>query len=148
MRVPRRNRLPQRKLQLRMVAAFLGMSTVGLALQYTFSVYLLRSVPELPEAIGNSMLSGLLTAALVSAALALPLTAAIGVFVTFRVAGPAYGIEQYLRAFARGEDRGECRVRRDDELQSLAEAVNLALEHARQDSAVAEEQREDQPVLA
>jgi hypothetical protein len=57
----------------------------------------------------------------------MPLTFGVGVIVTFRVAGPLYRFDQHLKAIARGEDPGECRIRKDDELQDLCATLNAAI---------------------
>lgn len=59
-----------------------------------------------------------------SLAIVLPIVFLIGLVLTFRIAGPAYRFESYLRSLARGEELSPCRIRESDELQSLCEAIN------------------------
>jgi hypothetical protein len=61
----------------------------------------------------------------VTAAVLVPGFLLIGALVTFRIAGPAYRLELYLRELARDEAHGECAIRSGDEFQSLCDAVNL-----------------------
>lgn len=67
-----------------------------------------------------------------------PLVMSAGILISFRIAGPLYGIERYLRRVADGETKAPCKVRQRDELQELCTLVNAALERARRD-ALAEE---------
>ncbi|MFT5152330.1 MAG: hypothetical protein ACI841_002328 [Planctomycetota bacterium] len=56
----------------------------------------------------------------------------VGLIVTHRIAGPAVRMERYWRTFADGNSEGSlCRIRDNDDLQGLCEAINLALEAAR-----------------
>jgi hypothetical protein len=57
----------------------------------------------------------------------LPLTLIVGVFTTFRLAGPVYRFESYLGAIARGEDPGPCKIRKGDELHDLCDQINAAV---------------------
>jgi hypothetical protein len=50
----------------------------------------------------------------------------VGVLTTFRVAGPLYRIEMFLKQVARGEKPADCRLRKGDELVEFCEVVNLA----------------------
>ena len=74
----------------------------------------------------------------VSFGLFLPLTFCIGVLVTFRIAGPVYRFEQYLKQVSRGEQLGPCKIRDGDEFQGLCDLINEATRHLRE--APAEEQ--------
>jgi len=76
---------------------------------------------------------------LVSFAVLLPLTAAVGVLVLFRVAGPLYRFEQFLEAVMRGEHPEECHIRKRDELQDFCKLLNRVTAPLRaSDSPVAE----------
>jgi hypothetical protein len=65
----------------------------------------------------------------------LPLAFAVGVAVTFRVAGPIYRFEQHLRVVAEGRDPGPCKIRKGDELQDFCDVLNAALGRMRQSGA-------------
>lgn len=57
----------------------------------------------------------------------LPLTAALGVALTFRRAGPLYRMHVHLAQVAQGRANGPCRIREGDELQVLCDLLNDAL---------------------
>ena len=62
----------------------------------------------------------------VSFGMLLPLTIAIGILVTFRIAGPLYRFERFLELVIRGEQVGPCKLRNGDELQDLCDLINEA----------------------
>jgi hypothetical protein len=43
-------------------------------------------------------------------------------------------MEGWLRAIVRGEDQGECRIRKGDQLQDLCDAMNQAVTKLREDA--------------
>lgn len=126
----RRVKLIKPKLQLKLVGVFVGLSALGFLLQSLHvglrlselaanvpegGTYLMAVMPELP-----------LEILLVSFGMLLPLTVAVGIMVTFRIAGPVYRFEKYLKAVIRGEESGPCRIRQGDEFQELCELINQA----------------------
>lgn len=126
----RKQRLIQPRLQLRLVASFVGLSVLALALQFILLAALLtRAAGELPQdgPYLMEMLPSMLVWVLVlSIGLCLPLTFCVGVVVTLRIAGPIYRMRRHLEAVARGEDPGECTLRKDDELKDFCRALNDA----------------------
>lgn len=125
---PRRIKLIKPLLQLKFVGVFAGVSALGFLLQSLHvglrlselagslpegGAYLMAVMPELPIEI-----------LLVSFGMLLPLTIAIGILVTFRIAGPVYRFETYLKAVIRGEEAGLCRIRKGDEFHELCELIN------------------------
>lgn len=134
-RVRRRIKLIKPRLQLRLVAVFVGVSAIGFLMQslhvgmrlseLAASVpeggpYLMAVMPELP-----------LEILMFSFGMLLPLTVAVGILATFRLAGPLYRFEVYLKGVISGEEVGPCRIRRGDELQDLCELINQATESVR-----------------
>ena len=126
----RRIKLIKPKLQMKLVGVFVGLSALGFLLQSLHvglrlselaatvpegGAYLMSVMPELP-----------LEILLVSFGMLLPLTVAVGILVTFRIAGPVYRFEKYLKAVIRGEESGPCRIRKGDEFQELCELINEA----------------------
>ena len=126
----RRIKLIKPRLQMKLVGVFVGLSALGFLLQSLHvglrlselaasvpegGTYLMAVMPELP-----------LEILLVSFGMLLPLTIAVGILVTFRIAGPVYRFEKYLEAVIRGEEVGPCRIREDDEFQELCELINQA----------------------
>ena len=131
----RRIKLIKPRLQLKLIGVFAGLSALGFLMQSLHvglrlselaanvpegGPYLMAVMPELPLEI--------LT---VSFGMLLPLTVAVGILVTFRIAGPLYRFEQYLGQVIRGEQVGPCRLREGDELQKLCDLINQATEPVR-----------------
>ncbi len=132
----RRIKLIKPRLQLRLTAVFLGLSGLGFLLQALHvglrlsevsgtlphdGPYLMSMLPELPIEI-----------LLFSFGMLMPLTLAVGVLVTFRIAGPVYRFEQFLRAVKGGKQLGPCKLRDGDELQELCTLINEVTEPLRQ----------------
>lgn len=148
----RRIKLIKPRLQLKLIGVFVGLSALGFLLQslhvglrlseLAASVpeggsYLMAVMPELPIEI-----------LLVSFGMLLPLTIAVGILVTFRIAGPVYRFESYLKSVLRGEEIGPCRIRKGDEFQELCELLNqvtaaLREQQPRDPRRVAEPEREE-----
>ena len=144
----RRIKLIKPRLQLKLIGVFVGLSGLGFLMQSLHvglrlselaanvpegGPYLMAMMPELP-----------LEILMVSFGMLLPLTIAVGILVTFRIAGPVYRFEQYLKAVIRGDEVGPCRLRKGDELQELCQLISDATEPARLRNAnVRDEQDED-----
>ena len=128
------NKLIKPRLQLRIVVAFAAISLISILMQLLLMqsriAELAATLPSggdyvvdaLPGTMGGILISSTL--------LVLPLVTSVGILMTFRVAGPIYRFETYLKQVARGESVGPCRIRKDDDLQELCEAINAALEVA------------------
>jgi hypothetical protein len=112
--------------QLRLAAKFLCLSLGALLCQFLFMGILLTNVmrgfpgaeallPEVPAIVFKTVLF--------TAVLQLPILC-MGLIMTFRVAGPVYRFESYLRSLARGDHGGPCKIRDKDEFSSLNEAIN------------------------
>ena len=71
---------------------------------------------------------------LITLALLVPFTLAIGVVLTHRVAGPLYRFEQFLNAVKVGEHPEPCRLRKGDELWDFCELLNEVTEPLRNGS--------------
>jgi hypothetical protein len=126
----RRIKLIKPRLQMKLVGVFVGLSGLGFLLQSLHvglrlselassvpegGTYLMAVMPELP-----------LEILLVSFGMLLPLTIAVGILVTFRIAGPVYRFEKYLTQVINGEEVGPCRIRDGDEFQELCDLINQA----------------------
>jgi hypothetical protein len=125
----RRIKLIKPRLQLRLIGVFAGLSALGFLLQSLHvGLRLSEAAAEMPN--GESlmkMLPGLpLEILLFSFGMFLPLTIAVGILATFRIAGPLYRFERYLTQVIRGEQLGPCKLRRGDELQELCDLINEA----------------------
>lgn len=126
----RRIKLIQPRLQIKLISAFLGVSALSLTLQYIlFASSLTALAAELPTD-GAVLLERVPWHAqrslLISFGVLLPVTFFVGVVITFRVAGPLYRFEMFLRQIIRGEKPADCRIRKEDELQEFCGLLNQA----------------------
>ncbi|MFA4842836.1 MAG: methyl-accepting chemotaxis protein [Candidatus Omnitrophota bacterium] len=53
-----------------------------------------------------------------------PLVALLSIFISHKIAGPLYRVERFIKGVARGDLSSKLRLRKGDELQELAEAIN------------------------
>lgn len=139
----RTQKLPKPRLQLKVIAVFLSMGIVCVAVQFEmFSRALTEAGTKIPQ--GYMMTSMLLKVLskqlLLTLGLLTPLMISVGILVTFRIAGPIYRFERYLREVADGAPVEPIRIRKGDELQDLCDAINgaLAAVQKRERAAVAE----------
>lgn len=132
----RRIKIIKPRLQLKLVGIFLGISALGFLVQALIvGLRLTETASALPD--DGSTLLGLLPQLPIeilvfSFGMVLPLTFAVGVLATHRIAGPVYRFEQYLQGVIRGDQLGPCKLRKGDELQELCELINQATEPLRQ----------------
>lgn len=131
----RRKKLPKRGLQLRLTMKFVGVTALGLTLQLLAVMVVLGELAvELPQD-GNILLDlvpwALARVFVASLVVFLPIIFVVGVLTTFRIAGPLYRFEQFLKAILRGERPEDIRLRRGDELTDLAQILNEATEPMR-----------------
>jgi methyl-accepting chemotaxis protein len=131
----RTKKLIQPRLQLRLIGFFMGVAAIGMLLQFLLlGARMAAALGRLDDGgaeLADEVPAMMLEVLAFSAAIVLPIVFALGLLLTFRIAGPAYRLETYLRSVARGEDVGPCRIREKDELQSLCDAVNEATEAVR-----------------
>lgn len=122
-------------LQLRLVVLLTVMVTAALLLQSFLIVNgFQRELARLRES-GEDVLGALPTVmreALVFAlGMLVPVVFGMGILLTFRIAGPAFRMERWLRAIARGEEPERIRLRAGDHLGSLCDALNEAVDALR-----------------
>ena len=133
----RRKKLIQPRLQIRLILAFLGVALLALMLQFIlFASTIATLAADLPQEgeILIERIPGYTLAVLgISIGVLLPLTFFVGILTTFRIAGPLYRFEQHLKAIARGEDPGVCRIRKGGVLQEFGRTWNAALDRLRAD---------------
>jgi len=124
MKHKRLNKLPNSRVQGRIVGSFVAIGMFGLVLQFFLSMAALGRIhglsPSALDAIQRELLSNLVLASLIVA----PALIAVGAVTTFRITGPLFNIERFLGQLARGLDPGVCRLRQRDELQELGEIAN------------------------
>ena len=128
-------RLSLPRLQLKLIAAFLLLSTISLLLQYILVMSTLADVAgDLPSD-GLLLLDGLTALLarifLVSAGVLLPLTFMVGLLATHRFAGPIYRFQVFLKQVNAGQKPADCKLRKGDELQELCTLINQATAAAR-----------------
>lgn len=132
----RRIQLIQPRLQMRLILTFLGVSIIGLILQFIlFAATISSLADDLPQD-GPLLLERIPTFTFAVLAITLcvvfPLTIAVGILSTFRIAGPLYRMERHLDSIARGEATDDCRIRQDDELQEFCGKLNAAVNALKQ----------------
>ena len=131
----RKKKLINSALQLKMIAVFMGIAATTSLFQVVMLNSALTGVArDLPEA-GDQLLQAvpriMLTNVGLTLAVLVPLMFAIGLLITHRIAGPAYRMQTYCKAIAAGEELGPCRIRKDDELWDLCDALNEAVDALR-----------------
>ncbi len=131
----RRRKLIKPRLQLKLTLTFVGLSALSLLLQFVlFQSTLATAALNLPNdsALLMGATNGLLLRVLAfSFLIFLPLTFAVGILTTFRIAGPVYRFEQFLDSILRGGRPPNFRLRKGDELTQLAQLINEATEPLR-----------------
>ncbi len=122
-------------LQLKLIVAFLMLSTISLALQYILVMSTLADVADDLPRDGMIFLDGLSALLarifMVSAGVLLPLTFLVGLLATHRFAGPIYRFQVFLKQVNAGEKPAACKLRKGDELQELCALINQATAAAR-----------------
>jgi len=138
-RTPRKIRLIKPRLQTKIILNFVCLALVAsLAQVIIVSNSLLNIAPEMNEgaAVLRERMPHIMANALTwSLGLLVPFMTGLGVVLTFRVAGPTYRFEQFMKSIARGEDPGVCRIRERDELHELCDAINEAVTVLRENGA-------------
>ena len=131
----RTQKLIKRGIQLRLSAVFAGLSVVCLLTQWLLFTSMLSSeAHRMP--VGGEYLLDLIPQLLYrtlffSVLIALPLTLLAGIQATFRITGPIYRFETYLKEVIRGTQLGPCKIRKGDALGELCELINQATEPVR-----------------
>jgi hypothetical protein len=139
----RRQKLIKPGIQLRLSGIFAGTSVLCLVIQWLlFSSMLSNAAHKMP--VGGDYLLDLIPtllfrSILFSLVIALPLTMLVGVHSTFRITGPIYRFESFLKEVIRGKQLGPCKIRRGDLLGDLCELINGATEPQRRRAAEAAE---------
>ncbi|QDU65410.1 hypothetical protein [Engelhardtia mirabilis] len=133
--VKRRQRLIKTRFQLRLIAIFAGIALLAQLFQtLLMGSYLAQLAARMPA--GGPVLAeetpGVLVQTLAaSSLLLLPLILLVGISATFRIAGPLYRFDQYLKGLKNGSEVELCRLRRGDQLQDLCQVINEATEPLR-----------------
>ncbi|MBL8693292.1 MAG: hypothetical protein JNJ88_04270 [Planctomycetes bacterium] len=126
----RRQKLPKKALQLRLTLTFVGLAALGMLLQaILFQMLLAQTANELPTDGGLLMerANGIwLTVFGATTVCFLPIVFVVGVFSTFRFAGPIRRFEIYLTSLLNRQATEAVRLRKGDQLEDFAELLNEA----------------------
>jgi len=140
----RRKKLIKPQLQLRLTMIFVGLSALALIMQFTLFMSIMSQLSlKLPHdgaILMEEMNRSLIYVLGMSLLMIAPLTFLVGIMTTFRIAGPVYRVEMYLRELARGEYSGPCTLRRGDKLKGLVALLNEAVDTMRSQDAQGEEE--------
>lgn len=124
----RRRKLIEPGIQLRLILTFVGISALALLLQFVLFANSMTSLalalPQDSELVLEKTGDLLLEVLFISFAIFLPMTFAIGVLCTFRIAGPIYRFKTFLSQVERGERPEDFSLRSGDELKDLARLIN------------------------
>lgn len=127
----RKKKLIKSGLQLKLVSAFLAMAVVASLFQVVLlNISLLKLTEDMGVQTTEVMArfsAVLMRNLLITLGVLIPFMAVFGVLITHRIAGPIYKFERYLEGVARGDERGECCIRKGDELHDLCERINMAV---------------------
>jgi len=109
-------------------SAYLSAAIVYFSIYPYLSSRLAAVYPQtrLSDVLGRS--NSMLMIALV---IILPLVWCAAIFLSHRIAGPWYRVEKIILQLARGEITPPIKLRKNDELKSLAEAINKLIEMLR-----------------
>lgn len=120
---------PQLQWRIMIVFAVLAMTSVMLQaiVLGTTLVIVADQMPNDGYILESKIQSLIWTGLLGTVVFLLPLNLLIGRALTFKIAGPLYRFEVYLKQIAAGERPGPCRIRKDDELQELCQILNEAV---------------------
>ena len=145
----RRKKLIQPGLQLKLTGAFFAISALSFLLQYLLLANdLVSTANQLPDG-GHQLIAmlpgSLLRTVILSFCFLMPVTLLGGVLVTFRIAGPVYRFQVFLRDVRDGKQVEPCRIRKGDELQGLCVLINEATEPVRRQTYLDRARADDEP---
>jgi hypothetical protein len=133
----RRRKLIKPGLQLRLTAIFTGLCALSLLLQFIlFQSALTSAALELPTDSARmlDLSQGIVLKVLAISFLAcLPLTFLVGILTTFKLAGPIWRFETFLKAILRGEKPRDFTLRKGDHLNDLANLLVRATKDLREE---------------
>lgn len=124
----RKRKLILNGLQLKLTFYFLAVSTLAFLFQLVIfwanTSSIAVQLPNDSAIFYHHYHSMLFKAVLATFGLILPLAFAMGILITFRVAGPVYRMTRFLEEVQRGDKPDDCRIRKDDELQDFCQLLN------------------------
>jgi len=115
-------------LQLKHASLLVGMTAFVLLLQHVLlrsNLHLIagsieQADPRLVDHLGNA----LIRSSVVSLLLFLPLVFLVGIITTFRIAGPIYRFEKFIKEILEGGKPAPCVLRQGDALQDFCKLIN------------------------
>ncbi len=141
----RKQRLIKTRLQMKIILTFVGLAIVATVFQVVLVNKSMTAIAQRMPQEGDLLLSELpgviRSTAMLGIAFLVPFMIGVGLVLTNRIAGPIYRFEQYLTQVATGQHDGPVTIRKGDELQELAERINLAVRALEQGEKVPERQR-------
>ncbi len=129
-KIRRRNYLISMKFQLKYVGLILLFMFVvallsGYTVYYTGWMLMGEKLSNVyPQGRLVAMMRTINTTLMTRMLLVTPFVILIAVFLSHKIAGPIYRIEKFLKGVSSGDLRARLRLRKYDELQDLAEAIN------------------------
>ncbi|MBK7645583.1 MAG: hypothetical protein IPJ19_21545 [Planctomycetes bacterium] len=124
----RRIKIIRPKLQMKLTLTFVGLTLLALMLQFMVFLRTMTgiavSLPSDHDVLMDAIPEVLVQSLLLTFCVVVPLVFLVGVLLTFRIAGPVYRFEMYIKQILRGENPGECRLRKGDELNELCGLIN------------------------
>jgi signal peptidase II len=140
----RRIKIIRPRLQMKLTLTFVGLTLLALMLQFMVFLRAMTSIavslPSDHDVLMDAVPEVLVQSLLLTFCVVVPLIFLVGVLLTFRIAGPVYRFEAYLKQVLRGENPGECKLRQGDELNELCELINQVAQPMREKSAQPEVQ--------
>jgi signal peptidase II len=135
----RRIKIIRPKLQMKLTLTFVGLTLLALMLQFMVFLRAMTSIavslPSDHDVLMDAVPEVLVQSLLLTFCVVVPLIFLVGVLLTFRIAGPVYRFEAYLKQVLRGENPGECKLRQGDELNELCELINKVAQPMREKTA-------------
>ncbi len=124
----RRIKIIRPRLQMKLTLTFVGLTLLALMLQFMVFLRAMTSIavslPSDHDVLMDAVPEVLVQSLLLTFCVVVPLIFLVGVLLTFRIAGPVYRFEAYLKQILRGENPGDCKLRQGDELNELCSLIN------------------------
>jgi hypothetical protein len=124
----RRIKIIRPRLQLKLTLTFVGLTLLALMLQFMIFLRTMTvvaaSLPSDHDMLMEAVPEVVFQSLMLTFCVVVPLVFLVGVLMTFRIAGPIHRFESYIKQILRGENPGECRLRKGDELNELCDLIN------------------------
>jgi len=128
MHYPRKQKLINGKLQLKLTLWVVGVATISMLFQFVILYTTVSKIgTELPhdsQLFFESLPEQLLRSFLASLSICLSITFVAGILLTHRIAGPIYRFTQFLKGVNLGQHPDICRIRPNDELHDFCALLN------------------------